>query len=172
MARSAKPRWLTPDEREAWRALIGMITLLPGALDSQMLRDHGISSFEYFVMAALSEQDDRSLQLKQLAIFSNGSLSRLSHIMTRLEERGWVTRTRDPANGRIRVATLTDQGLRQVVQAAPDHVEEVRRLVFDLLSPEQVKALTDIASRIGTALGAPTPADIAAMRHARSDVTP
>jgi DNA-binding MarR family transcriptional regulator len=166
MPRSVTPRWLNPDERRAWLALIGMITLLPSTLDSQMLRDSGMSSFEYHVLARLSEQADRALQLKQLAIFSNGSLSRLSHVITRLVERGWITRSQDPANGRITLATLTDEGYRQVVKAAPAHVEEVRRLVFDALTPEQVRSLADVASTIGAVLGAPSPDDLNVPRPA------
>ena len=160
MPRSAKPHWLNPAEREAWLALLGVVSLLPSALDSQMSRDAGMSSFEYLVMAVLSEQSDRTLQLKQLGVFSNGSLSRLSHVITRLEDQGWVARSRDPANGRVKLATLTDKGMRQVIDAAPGHVHEVRRLVFDQLTPEQLRALTDVASTIGAALGAPSPKDL------------
>lgn len=127
------------------------------ALDSQLLRDSGVSSFEYLVMAALSEQSDRTLQLKQLSIFVNGSLSRLSHVITRLERRGWIVRRQDPASGRIKLATLTDDGYHLVAAAAPGHVEEVRRLVFDALTPEQVRSLTEIASAIGIQLGSPSP---------------
>ena len=160
MTHPPTPRWLDEDERQAWLALAGVVTLLPTALDSQLMRDSGMSSFEYLVMAGLSEQPDRTLQLKQLSIFANGSLSRLSHVITRLEKRGWLVRRQDPSSGRIKLATLTDEGYRQVTKAAPAHVEEVRRLVFDALTPEQVHALTEIASAIGAVLGAPSPTNL------------
>ena len=152
---SAPPKWLDEQERRAWLALITVVTMLPSALDAQLARESDINHFEYTVMAALSEQPDRMLQMKHLALVANGSLSRLSHAMTRLEQRGWVRRGKDAANGRLTVATLTDQGYQRVVSAAPGHVTEVRRLVFDPLTPGQIKALEEIAARIGAALGAP-----------------
>jgi DNA-binding MarR family transcriptional regulator len=160
MARRGQPRWLDPEERRAWLALVGLITLVPSALDAQLLRDSGMTSFEYLVMAALSEQSDRTLQLKQLGMLANGSLSRLSHVVTRLEGRGWVVRSQDPSNGRVTLATLTDVGYLEVVKAAPGHVEEVRRLIFDALTPGQVSALADVASTLTGALGAPVLADL------------
>src|SRR2546423_11585859 len=86
--RLPEPRWLDDEEMSAWLALNGVILLLPAALDSQMQRDNGITMFEYLVMAMLSEAPERTLQLKRLARVTNGSLSRLSHVVTRLEGRG------------------------------------------------------------------------------------
>ena len=144
----APVRWLTPDERAAWLALTGVLLLLPSALDSQMQRDRGITMFEYIVMAMLSEVPEHTLQLKVLAQLSNSSLSRLSHVVTRLELRGWVRRTPSAADGRVSVATLTDEGYDTVVAAAPGHVTTVRELVFDGLAPGQVAELQSIARSI------------------------
>ena len=101
MQHPGEPPWLDEDEMRAWLALNGVILLLPGALDSQMQRDNGITMFEYLVMAMLSEAPGRTLQLKRLAGVVNGSLSRLSHVVTRLEKRDWVRRVPAPDNGRI-----------------------------------------------------------------------
>src|SRR3954471_2111479 len=90
--RVPEPRWLDDEEMSAWLALNGVILLLPAALDSQMQRDNGITMFEYLVMAMLSEAPGRTLQLKRLAGAANGSLSRLSHVVTRLEEGDWGRR--------------------------------------------------------------------------------
>jgi DNA-binding MarR family transcriptional regulator len=147
-----EPRWLDEDEMRAWLALNGVILLLPGALDSQMQRDNGITMFEYLVMAMLSEAPGRTLQLKRLAGVVNGSLSRLSHVVTRLEKRDWVRRVPAPDNGRITMATLTDEGYAKVVASAPSHVERVREVVFDALEPEQVRQLEAIAERLLTRL--------------------
>jgi DNA-binding MarR family transcriptional regulator len=144
----AEPRWLDEDEMRAWLALNGVILLLPGAIDSQMQRDNGITMFEYLVMAMLSEAPDRTLQLKRLAGVVNGSLSRLSHVVTRLEKRDWVRRVPAPDNGRITMATLTDDGYAKVVASAPSHVERVREVVFDALDREQVHQLEAIAERL------------------------
>ena len=77
-----------------------------------------------------------------------GSLSRLSQVVTRLEGKGWVTRTPDPADGRYTLALLTDDGFAAVAAAAPGHVREVRRLVFDPLTKTQSRQLCEISRRI------------------------
>ncbi|HVN13901.1 MAG TPA: MarR family transcriptional regulator [Kineosporiaceae bacterium] len=146
--RSPEPRWLDGEEMDAWLALNGVILLLPAALDSQMQRDNGITMFEYIVMAMLSEAPGRTLQLKRLARITNGSLSRLSHVVTRLEKRDWVRRRPLAENGRVTMATLTDLGYAKVVASAPSHVETVRRLVFDGLEREQVRRLQEISEQL------------------------
>ena len=105
---------------------MGTFTLLPAALDSHLQRDAGMSHFEFGVMAALSRQPDRSLQLKDLAVVANGSLSRLSHVISRLEWRGWVRRT-SGTKGRAMHAELTNEGYRKLMAAGPIHFQEVRR---------------------------------------------
>src|SRR5207302_11369063 len=96
-------------------------------------------------------QPGRSLQLKDLAVVANGSLSRLSHVISRLEARGWVRRASGP-KARATQAVLTNEGYRRLMGAGPIHVREVRRLVFGVLTPEQVKALEDVAGRINAGL--------------------
>jgi DNA-binding MarR family transcriptional regulator len=110
-----------------------------------------MSHFEFSVMAALSRQPGRSLQLKDLAVVANGSMSRLSHVISRLERRAWVRRT-SGSNGRARHAELTNEGYRKLVEAGPIHFREVRRLVFDVLTPEEVLALRQVTSRINAGL--------------------
>ena len=129
----------------------GTFTLLPAALDSHLQRDAGMSHFEFGVMAALSRQPDRSLQLKDLAVVANGSLSRLSHVISRLERRGWVRRT-SGTKGRAMHAELTKDGYRKQMAAGPIHFQEVRRLVFDMLTPEEVRALDQVSARINAGL--------------------
>src|SRR5262245_21204699 len=107
--------------------------LLPAALESQLQRDSGLTHFGYWVMAMLSESPDRSRRMSELAALAHGSQSRLSHTVAKLEERGWVRRERAGADGRGFTAVLTDAGYDTIVGAAPGHVEEVRRLVFDVL---------------------------------------
>lgn len=110
-----------------------------------------MSHFEFGVMAALSRQPDWGLQLKDLAVVANGSLSRLSHVISRLEERGWVRRT-SGTKGRATHAKLTTEGYRKLMAAGPIHFREVRRLVFDVLTPEEVKALNRVTGRINGGL--------------------
>jgi DNA-binding MarR family transcriptional regulator len=144
-------RRLNHPEWSAWLQLVATLTLLPAALDSQLQREAGMSHFEFGVMAALSRQPGRSLQLKDLAVVANGSLSRLSHVISRLERRGWVRRT-SRGKGRATHAELTDQGYRKLLETGPIHFREVRRLVFDVLTPDEVKALKQVTSRINAGL--------------------
>ncbi|MFI5728981.1 MarR family winged helix-turn-helix transcriptional regulator [Kribbella sp. NPDC051587] len=150
MASDSEPRWLTEDELATWLALVGVIFKLPGVLDNQLQRDSGLTHFEYLVLAGLSESPDRSLRMSDLAGFANGSLSRLSHVVKRLENRGFVVRRTAEDDGRITVATLTDSGYDFVVTAAPGHVGAVREFVIDALSPEQLHQLRAIADQIMT----------------------
>ena len=139
---STQPRWLEADEREAWLGLLGVTLLLPSLLDSQLQRDAGLTTFDYLVLAMLSEAPERTLQLKTLARLSNGSLSRLSHTVTRLEKRGWIRRETSPTDGRATVAVLTDAGYTKIVETAPGHVDLVRRVVFDSVDQSDVPQLS------------------------------
>ncbi|MDH2413802.1 MarR family winged helix-turn-helix transcriptional regulator [Nocardioides sp. CER19] len=141
-------RWLTADEHEAWMMLGGLIFNLEPALDAQLRRDAGLSLFEYGVLAGLSEAPDRTLRMSVLAAIADGSLSRLSQVVSRLEKRGWLRRTPDPSDGRYTLAILTDSGWDKVVATAPGHVAEVRRIVFDPLTKAQVQQTAAIARRI------------------------
>ena len=143
-----EPRWLDADEQQAWLALAGTINRLPAALDAQLRRDAGITHFEYQVLALLSDAPERTLRMSTLAAQAEGSLPRLSQVVVRMEQRGWVRRAPDPADGRYTLATLTETGWGKVVQAAPGHVAEVRRLVVDQLTKAQLRQLRDIGRRI------------------------
>lgn len=143
-----EPQWLNAEERQTWLALGSIAMRLPQALDAQLRRDADISHFEYTVLSALSEADERTLRMSELAILAEGSLSRLSQVVTRLEQKAWVRRTPDPADGRYTLATLTEDGWDKVVATAPGHVTEVRRLVLDPLTKAQTRQLTTIGHRI------------------------
>lgn len=147
-SKEGEPRWLSDDEQRAWRRLAGVILKLPGALERQLHADAGMTHFEYWVVAILSEAPDRSLRLSELAAQANASVSRVSHVVTRLERRGWVRRAPCPEDARATLGVLTDAGWEQVVASAPGHVERVRELVFDPLSPDQVSALEQVLGAI------------------------
>lgn len=141
-------RWLDDDEQRAWRALVALLMRLPVALERQLERDADLTHFEYFVLALLSEADGRTLRLSHLAAQADASLSRLSHVVTRLERRGLVRREPCPEERRATNAVLTDDGLALVIATAPGHVAEVRRRVFDALTTRDVADLARIADRI------------------------
>ena len=145
--RKDQTRWLTADERAAWLAISALTVKLPSALDAQLQRDAGLSYFEYMVLAVLSEQPDRTLQMSDIAAFASASLSRLSHTATRLEREGLITRKQVPGHGRRTQATLTDAGFEKVRATAPGHVTHVRRLLIDDLSATELATLTRIGDR-------------------------
>lgn len=135
-------RWLNEQERDCWIALMNISMRLESTLDSLLSKESGLRTIEYHVLAMLSESRDRSLPMGELAARTNSSPSRLSHVVKRLEERGWVRRTPSEIDGRGTLAILTDTGLEKIEAAAPGHVEQVRALVFDALEAEDLKALT------------------------------
>ncbi|MGW0179041.1 MarR family winged helix-turn-helix transcriptional regulator [Nocardia sp. NPDC003345] len=141
-------RWLDEQEKAAWTGLISLILLLPGKLESPLRQEHGLTLFEYLVLSHLSEAPRRTLRMGQLAFLASGSLSRLSNVVKRCEQRGWIVRTPDPADGRYTLAELTDTGFDLVHQAAPTHLQAVRRLVLDPLNITDQKALARIADKL------------------------
>lgn len=143
-----EPQWLTEEEKRTWQALAGMMLKLPSVLDSQLQRESHLSMFEYFVLSALSTSRERTMRMSDLAAIVNGSLTRLSNVVKRLEQRGCIRREPDPDNGRYTIAVLTDQGWSTLVAAAPGHVAAVRRFVFSDLTQEQSALLGEVSRRI------------------------
>jgi DNA-binding MarR family transcriptional regulator len=143
-----EPPWLSDREEQTWLQVATIVLQLPGLLDAQLQRDAELSLFEYMVMSWLSMTPDRRIRMGELAQLARGSMSRLSNVVKRLEQRGFVQRTPDPTNGRYTIAVLTDAGWAGVVRAAPGHVRAVRQYVLDPLTPAQVGLLDDIAGRI------------------------
>jgi DNA-binding MarR family transcriptional regulator len=150
-----EPRWLTDEEQQAWRRLIEVLVKVPAALEGQLQREAGLTHMGYLVLATLSEREDRRLPMSRLAKKASASLSRLSHVVARLESQGLVRRERDPEDGRVQIAVLTDDGFAKIVAAAPGHVEAVRNLVFDRLTPAQIRQLSKLCDAL---LEDPTPA--------------
>jgi DNA-binding MarR family transcriptional regulator len=147
MARTDDPQWLSPQEKDVWTSLISVILLLPGKLEAP-LRQNDLTLFEYLTLSHISEAPDRRIRMSELAYLANGSLSRLSNVVKRFEQRGWATRSPDPDDGRYTIAALTDDGYRLVVEAAPIHVRSVRELVLDRLTATDQQALMRIAGKL------------------------
>ncbi|MGC4940242.1 MarR family winged helix-turn-helix transcriptional regulator [Kribbella sp. DT2] len=141
-------RWLDEQEKAAWTGLISLVLLLPGKLESPLRQEHGLTLFEYLVLSHLSEAPGHKLRMGELAFLASGSLSRLSNVVKRCEQRGWVVRMPDPADGRYTLAELTDAGCELVDVAAPTHLQSVRRTVLDSLNATDQKALVRIAQKL------------------------
>ena len=163
MTEQQPDRWLTPHERSAWLALYAVATRLPGTLDADLFRRARITLFDYHVLAMTSEAEGRQLAMSELAFRSNASLSRLSHVVKKLEQRGWMRRFPSPTDARVTTAALTEEGMKALVELAPGHVDAVRGAVFDALDDQDVADLTRVGTKILTLLdpasdrpGAPT----------------
>jgi DNA-binding MarR family transcriptional regulator len=145
-------RWLTADQLSAWKKLIAVVELLPGALESQLRRDADLSHFEYFTMAMLSDAPEHTLRMTALASLTNSTLARLSHVVSRLQERDFVRRAPCADDRRATNAALTANGWAKVVATAPGHVATVHQTVIDPLTATDVADLDRIMGRILGAL--------------------
>jgi DNA-binding MarR family transcriptional regulator len=147
-AQAEPTRWLTAEEEAAWRAVASILVRLPWALECQLQRDAGLSFIEYHTLAMLSESPDHTRRMSDLAAVTNASLSRLSHLIKRLEVRGFVRREADPTDGRYTNAVLTEAGHEHLVASAPAHVATVRQLVIDPFTKAELRKLHNAAERV------------------------
>ncbi|WP_092556807.1 MarR family winged helix-turn-helix transcriptional regulator [Herbiconiux ginsengi] len=146
--------WLAPDEADAWIQMLAVVEFLPTVIDQQLKRDSGVGRFDYSILAMLSTAENRTLTMLDLSVVTFGSLSRLSHTVSRLCERGLVERERIGGN---RYISLTDAGWKLLVAAAPGHVVEVRRQVFDHITPEDARELARILRPVADHLRSSAP---------------
>lgn len=149
------PRWLSAEEQQTWRAVVCSFRDFFAAVDAQLQRDAGMPLAYYEILVRLSEAPGRALRMSQLADAVGASKSRASHAAARLEERGWIRRMDCPTDRRGQIAVLTDEGFAALAAAAPGHVEQVRRTMFDVLTPDQIAELGTICTAITAGLGCP-----------------
>jgi DNA-binding MarR family transcriptional regulator len=151
-------RWLSEEEQRTWRAFLGASQLLMAQLDRELQRDAAIPHGYYEILVSLSESPDRMMRMSELAELTQSSRSRLSHAVTRLEERGWLRREECETDRRGQFAVLTDEGFAALEAAAPGHVEGVRSHLFDQLTPTQQAQLRRIGETLLEHLAAMNPA--------------
>jgi len=132
-----RPRWLTDDEQQAWRATVHLSQLLLRQLDRD-LNAHGLNGHDYEILVELSEAPDYRLRMTDLADATSQSRSRLSHQVSRMEKRGLVRRDECEGDKRGTFAVLTKEGMNAIERVAPYHVENVRRHFIDRLTPRQL----------------------------------
>jgi DNA-binding MarR family transcriptional regulator len=147
-------RWLSSPEMAAWLNLTQLLMLVPSALDRQLRDDAGIPHAYYQILATLSGEPGHSMRMTDLARRVGTTTSRLSHAVASLEQRGWICRKACAFDKRGQIASLTDAGHAVLESAAPGHVAEVRRLIFDQLSPTEIDQLREITAKILPAVGA------------------
>jgi DNA-binding MarR family transcriptional regulator len=140
------PRWLDQREQAAWRAYLDMNAKLTARLNREMQDQSGVSIADFSVLVQLSEHVDARMRILELARALGWEKSRLSHQLTRMQQRGLIERSNCSEDRRGAFVVLTDQGRATVEAAAPRHVESVRRYVFDSLTADQVESLGSISA--------------------------
>jgi DNA-binding MarR family transcriptional regulator len=143
-----EPRWLSDREQRAWRGYRRMRTLLDLQLGRDLMRESGLSEADYDVLSGLSETEGHRLRLGELAAQMLWSKSRLSYHITRMQQRGLVRREECSDDGRGSMIVLTEAGWRGIVEAAPGHVESVRRHLIDLLTEDEIEAVAALTGRV------------------------
>jgi len=145
--------WLSDEQQAAWRPFVALLLRLPALLDAELQKDAGITQFDYLVLSGLSEAPDHTLRMSELAATASSSMSRLSHVVSRLEAKGWVRREPCPGDGRFINAVLTEEGWGKVKTTAPGHVAAVRELLVDTLTSEEFAQLGALSAKILAAQG-------------------
>ena len=138
---ATEARWLNDEEQALWRLILAGMRKIDRVMDDTLQGGSDLSSSEFAVLVTLSEADDHSLRLRALCGSLDWDRSRTSHQITRMERRGLVTKRRSEGDARGVEVSLTEEGTRRLESAAPDHVESVRRIVFDHMTPEQREPL-------------------------------
>jgi len=144
----APPRWLDAREQSAWRAYLDMNALLTARLNREMQEASGISIADFSVLVPLSEHPEARMRVLELARALGWEKSRLSHQLTRMQQRGLVERSNCTEDRRGAFVVVTDHGRTTIEAAAPLHVEADPRRVFDELSSDQVVALGEISRTV------------------------
>ncbi|MER7828455.1 MarR family winged helix-turn-helix transcriptional regulator [Streptomyces sp. NPDC096097] len=148
------PRWLTESEQDAWYAWRRMFPLVNAEIARDLNQDSGLSEADYDVLSVLGSTDGHRMRISALAELMRWSRSRLSHQLTRMEQRGVVRREEVASDGRGAEVVLTAAGVAMITEAAPLHVESVRRHLVDILTPEQLRTLAEVGEVLRERLGA------------------
>ena len=143
---TSEPRWLDDDEMRLWRAFVEASGRAIAAIDADLRADSDLTIDDYEVLVHLSADPDRRVRMSELADLVLQSRSRLTQRIDRMVARGWVERVRCPSDRRGTFAHLTDEGFSVLADAAPAHVESVRRHIIDRLDRDQMRAGADALS--------------------------
>lgn len=147
-AHSGTPRWLDDEQQSTWRGLLAVQAQLPAALARDLQRESQLSLPDFDVLVQLTEHPDGRARVSALATALAWERSRLSHHVARMERRGLVERVECDDDGRGAFVAATSLGREAIADAAPAHVEEVRRLVFDALTADEVRTLGLLHAKI------------------------
>lgn len=146
-------KWLSPQEMEAWLAFIETTGDLMKAIERD-LAQYGLDRGDYQLLAILSESEDQQMRMCDLADRLRLTRSGLTRRMEGVLKRKLVTRIQSTEDGRVAFAQLTTKGFELLKTAAPHHLESVRGLMIDLLSPAEIKAFATGFNKISANLSA------------------
>jgi DNA-binding MarR family transcriptional regulator len=132
---------LEPGEWEFWDTWMRAQRLLAHELDRGLQRDFGISKAEFSVLMTLHRAPGRDLRVGEIAESLDWEKSRVSHLLTRMENRGLVGRPEGGPGDRRTTVGLTEEGLRTVQKAVRGHGDNIRRHFLDSLTPQQAAAI-------------------------------
>lgn len=153
---NAQPRWLDDEEQQLWRLILAGFTKISRTIDDRLQAGGDISSPEFSVLVALSEAQGRTLRLRELCEELGWDRSRASHQVTRMKKRGLLTKRKCPGDARGVLVSLTDEGMSHLEEAVPDHVETVRRLIFDHLDADRADRISEFFTDVLAAEDLPT----------------
>jgi DNA-binding MarR family transcriptional regulator len=143
---------LSETEEVVWRALMRIVKVIPRHLDTDLVRGAGLTASEYTTIMHLSEAPNRELRMADLAAATDLSASRMTRLVDRLQERGFVTKTTSSSDARGNIAKLTPRGMAKLKTAWRVHLASVRRRFFDAIDPVEIdavaKALDDVAAHV------------------------
>jgi DNA-binding MarR family transcriptional regulator len=154
---ASQTRWLTSEQQLAWRAYIVGTTLLNDTLDRELRQAHGLSLGEYEILVRLSESAGRTLRMAQIAESMQHSRSRVTHTVSRMEKAGLIERCAAEADRRGVEARMTEKGWALLVEAAPTHVNGVRKHFVDLASDEEFATMGRLMNAVADHLLAVNP---------------
>jgi DNA-binding MarR family transcriptional regulator len=154
----ATTRWLDKQQQRSWRAYLVGTTLLMDRLDRDLRERHDLSMPEYEILVRLSEAPGHRMRMAELAGSISHSRSRVTHTVARLERDGLVTRSACPSDGRGVEAVVTAAGLTRLEDAAPTHVEAVRRFLVDLATDQDFEAVGRVFNAVADGLVESNPA--------------
>src|SRR3954454_11240580 len=144
----AKARWLEDRQQRAWQGYRRVNQELFAVLEQHLARESGLSGADYRVLVPLSEAPGGLLRARDLGSEIGWDRSRLSHHLSRMEKRGLVTREECAEDARGLMVRLTKSGRRAIEEAAPGHVETVRRYFFDQLSNDEIETMGAVFDRV------------------------
>lgn len=149
MTSQQEPRWLSDEEQLFWRKFLLAMRKVQHGIDRDLQNSHGLTTPEFAVLVNLSEaMPDQELRLRDLCLALDWDRSRTSHQVTRMEKRGLLSKRKCAEDGRGIMIGITEEGMRRLVAAAPDHVESVRRIVFDQINGDLMTPVEEFFDRI------------------------